>query len=143
MTNVLDIDDYNLEEALKLVQMFGSERFGYVVTPNVDHVIRHYHDTHFRSLYEQATYVLLDSRFLAHTVGLVKRQVLRVCFHTDVRNDRSRAALERLGASNEGVLRAHRLAADFTPRDSVRYSIVAAEWPSVRARLGLRLQSGT
>ncbi len=61
--------------------------------------------------------------------------VLRVCFHTDARNARSRAALERLGASNEGVLRAHRLAADSTPRDSVRYSIVADEWPSVRARL--------
>lgn len=84
MTNVLDIDDYNLQEALKLVAMFGSERYGYVVTPNVDHVIRHYHDTHFRSLYAQATYVLLDSRFLAHTVGLVKRQVLRVCLGSDL-----------------------------------------------------------
>jgi RimJ/RimL family protein N-acetyltransferase len=70
-------------------------------------------------------------------------QVLRVCFHTDVRNERSRAALERLGASNEGRLRAHRLAADFTPRDSMRYSIVAAEWPSVRARLTRMLASRT
>lgn len=84
MINVLDIDDYNLEEALKLVAMFGNERYGYVVTPNVDHVIRHYHDNHFRSLYAQATYVLLDSRFLAHTVGLVKRQVLRVCLGSDL-----------------------------------------------------------
>jgi exopolysaccharide biosynthesis WecB/TagA/CpsF family protein len=84
MTNVLDIDDCNLEEALKLVAMFGSERYGYVVTPNVDHVIRHYQDTQFRSLYAQATYVLLDSRFLAHTIGLVKRQVLRVCLGSDL-----------------------------------------------------------
>ena len=84
MANVLDIDDYNLDEALKLVSMFGSERYGYVVTPNVDHVIRHYEDSHFRSLYAQATYVLLDSRFLAHTVGLVKRQVLRVCLGSDL-----------------------------------------------------------
>jgi exopolysaccharide biosynthesis WecB/TagA/CpsF family protein len=82
--NVLQIDDYNLEEALKLVSMFGTERFGYVVTPNVDHVIRHYHDAHFRALYAQATYVLLDSRFLAHTVGFVKRQVLRVCLGSDL-----------------------------------------------------------
>lgn len=80
----LDIDDYNLEEALKLVSMFGSERFGFIVTPNVDHIIRHYHDSHFRSLYGQATYVLLDSRFLSHTVGLVKRQVLRVCLGSDL-----------------------------------------------------------
>ena len=62
-------------------------------------------------------------------------QVLRVCFHTDLRNQRSRAALERIGGKCEGILRAHRMAADFTPRDSVRYSIVAAEWPVVKERL--------
>ncbi len=62
-------------------------------------------------------------------------QVLRVCFHTDARNQRSRAALERIGGQFEGILRAHRMAADFIPRDSVRYSIVAAEWPSVKQRL--------
>jgi RimJ/RimL family protein N-acetyltransferase len=62
-------------------------------------------------------------------------QVLRVCFHTDARNQRSRAALERIGAQGEGILRAHRMAADFIARDSVRYSIVAAEWPTVKQRL--------
>jgi RimJ/RimL family protein N-acetyltransferase len=62
-------------------------------------------------------------------------QVLRVCFHTDSRNQRSRAALERIGAKCEGVLRAHRMAADFTPRDSVRYSIVMTEWPTVKQHL--------
>jgi len=62
-------------------------------------------------------------------------QVLRVCFHTDARNQRSRAALERIGGQFEGILRAHRLAADYIPRDSVRYSIVAAEWPAVKQRL--------
>lgn len=82
--NVLEIDDYDLEEALTLVALFGADRFGYVVTPNVDHIIRHYQDRHFRELYSQATYVLLDSRFLAHTVGLVKRQLLRVCLGSDL-----------------------------------------------------------
>ena len=53
----------------------------------------------------------------------------------DVRNDRSRAALERIGAQREGILRAHRMAADFIPCDSVRYSIVAAEWPEVKHKL--------
>ncbi|HEV2400000.1 MAG TPA: GNAT family N-acetyltransferase [Candidatus Sulfotelmatobacter sp.] len=62
-------------------------------------------------------------------------QVLRVCFHTDARNQRSRAALERIGGKCEGILRSHRMAADFIPRDSVRYSIVAAEWPAVKDRL--------
>jgi RimJ/RimL family protein N-acetyltransferase len=84
-----------------------------------------------------------EAKLLMLTHAFETWQVLRVCFHTDVRNERSRAALERLGASNEGRLRAHRLAADFTPRDSMRYSIVAAEWPSVRARLTRLLASRT
>ena len=62
-------------------------------------------------------------------------QVLRVCFHTDVRNQRSRTALERIGGQFEGILRAHRMAADFTARDSVRYSILKSEWPAVKQRL--------
>ena len=66
-------------------------------------------------------------------------EVVRVCFHTDARNDRSRAALERIGARFEGILRAHRLASDNTPRDSARYAIIASEWPAVKAGLTQRL----
>jgi N-acetyltransferase len=58
-----------------------------------------------------------------------------VTFHTDARNERSREALGRIRAQFEGILRAHRIAADYTPRDSARYSIVAAEWPAVREHL--------
>jgi RimJ/RimL family protein N-acetyltransferase len=58
-----------------------------------------------------------------------------ICFHTDVRNTRSRAALERIGARFEGVLRAHRMAADHTFRDSARFSILASDWPAVRQRI--------
>jgi len=61
--------------------------------------------------------------------------VLRVCFHTDARNQRSRAALERIGGRFEGILRSHRMAADYTARDSVRYSIVSSEWSAVKQRL--------
>jgi N-acetyltransferase len=62
-------------------------------------------------------------------------QVQSVCLHTDARNERSRAAMERIGARFEGILRAHRLAADQTPRDSARYAITAADWPSVKTHL--------
>jgi N-acetyltransferase len=62
-----------------------------------------------------------------------------VCLHTDVRNKRSRAAIERIGGRLDGVLRAYRLAIDLTPRNSARYSITAAEWPAVKARLLERL----
>ena len=60
---------------------------------------------------------------------------LRICFHTDLRNARSRAALERIGGRSEGILRSHRLATDFTARDSARYSILSAEWPALKPKL--------
>ena len=62
-------------------------------------------------------------------------QVRSVCLHTDARNERSRDAIQRIGGKFEGVLRAHRLAVDQSPRDSARFSITAAEWPAVRQHL--------
>jgi N-acetyltransferase len=76
-----------------------------------------------------------EAKLLMLTHAFEAWQVLRVCFHSDARNQRSRAALERIGGQFEGILRAHRMAADFIPRDSVRYSIVAAEWPEVKQKL--------
>lgn len=76
-----------------------------------------------------------ESKLLMLTHAFEVWNMLRVCFHTDVRNLRSRAALERIGGKFEGVLRSHRMAADFIPRDSARFSIVAAEWPEVKAHL--------
>jgi N-acetyltransferase len=76
-----------------------------------------------------------EAKLLMLTHAFETWQVLRVCFHTDARNQRSRVALERIGGQLEGVLRAHRMAADYTARDSVRYSIIASEWPTVRQRL--------
>jgi RimJ/RimL family protein N-acetyltransferase len=65
--------------------------------------------------------------------------MLRICLHTDERNERSRAAIERIGGRFEGILRSHRMAADSIPRNSARYSIVAPEWPGVKQRLVQRL----
>jgi len=76
-----------------------------------------------------------ESKFLMLRHAFESWQVLRVCFHTDIRNERSRAALDRIGAQREGVLRAHRMAADFIPRDSARFSIIASEWPRVKQHL--------
>jgi N-acetyltransferase len=66
-------------------------------------------------------------------------RVLRVTLKTDARNQRSRTAIERLGACFEGVRRAHTTATDGTVRDSAYYSVIAAEWPVVRDRLRRRL----
>jgi RimJ/RimL family protein N-acetyltransferase len=81
-----------------------------------------------------------ESKLLMLAHAFEAWRVLRVCFHTDVRNERSRAALLRIGGQLEGILRAHRLAADLIPRDSARFSIVAAEWQDVKARLQARLR---
>ncbi len=81
-----------------------------------------------------------EAKLLMLTHAFEVWQMLRVCLHTDARNKRSQAAIERIGGKLEGVLRAHRMGADFTARDSWRYSIVAAEWPEVKARLTERLR---
>jgi RimJ/RimL family protein N-acetyltransferase/GNAT superfamily N-acetyltransferase len=62
-------------------------------------------------------------------------QVRSVCLHTDARNQRSRDAMQRIGARFEGILRSHRLGADRGPRDSARFSVTAEDWPAVRLRL--------
>lgn len=64
---------------------------------------------------------------------------MRVEFKTDARNARSRAALEGIGATFEGVFRRHMLMADGRVRDSAWYAVVDEEWPAVRERLRARL----
>lgn len=81
------------------------------------------------------TVVNTECKLLLLTYAFEHWKVLRVCLHTDVRNARSRAAIERIGGKLEGILRAHRMAADFIPRDSARYSMIASEWPEVKQRL--------
>lgn len=76
-----------------------------------------------------------EAKLLMLTHAFEVWQVLRVCLHTDERNERSRKAIERIGATFEGILRSHRLAADHIPRNSARFSIVAAEWPEVKQKL--------
>ncbi len=83
-----------------------------------------------------------EAKLLMLTHAFETWKVLRVCFHTDARNQRSRAALERIGGKFEGILRAHRMAADYIARDSARFSIVASEWPDVKQQLGRFLESG-
>jgi len=82
-----------------------------------------------------------EAKFLMLSHAFEVWGVLRVCFHTDVRNIRLQKAIERIGGKREGILRAHRIAADNTPRDSARYSVLASEWPGVKQRLAPLLMS--
>ena len=81
-----------------------------------------------------------EAKLLMLTHAFEVWQMMRVCLHTDARNKRSQAAIERIGGKFEGVLRAHKMGADFTPRNSWRYSILAEEWPEAKRRLDERLR---
>jgi RimJ/RimL family protein N-acetyltransferase len=63
----------------------------------------------------------------------------RVKIQTDRRNNRSQAAIAKLGARREGVLRRHMKREDGTFRDTVVFSVLAGEWPDVQARLRERV----
>lgn len=77
---------------------------------------------------------------LAHAFELLG--CLRVQLKTDARNLRSQAAIERIGAVREGVLRRHMITRGGFVRDTVMYSITDTEWPAVRERLQAHLAIG-
>lgn len=87
----------------------------------------------------QRTGVNAHAKLLQLTHAFEVWQALRVTLKTDARNMASRTAIERLGASVEGVRRAHAPASDGTIRDTAYYSITAPEWPEVRDQLRQRL----
>ena len=62
------------------------------------------------------TAVNTEAKLLMLTHAFETWRVFRVCLHTDLRNQSSRAAIERIGGKFEGILRAHRMAADYPPR---------------------------
>ncbi len=91
----------------------------------------------------QRTGINLEAKLLLLQHAFDHWKVRRVDFKTDARNDRSRAALEGLGATLEGILRnwqpSHAPGEEGQLRDSAIYSIVDAEWPSIHQRLAARL----
>ena len=73
-----------LESFLAVAAAFGTGKFGFVVTPNVDHLIRCHEDAAFRARYASADFALLDSRFAARLVRLLKGLRLPVCTGSDL-----------------------------------------------------------
>ena len=90
----------------------------------------------------QRTPVNTEAKLLMMAHAFEVWEVHRVALQTDVRNTRSRAAIERIGGQLDGIMRADRPGADDTVRTSARFSIVAAEWPNVKAQLMARLEAG-
>lgn len=81
---ILRLDNLDTDGFLAIAEKFGSERFAYVVTPNIDHVIRLHEDEVFRGLYADASYVLLDSRLLAFILRITYGLRAEVCTGSDL-----------------------------------------------------------
>ena len=80
-----------------------------------------------------------ETKLLLMTHAFEALKVGRVQLKTDVRNVRSQQAIARLGATYEGTLRRYQRRPDGSVRDTVMYSILAAEWPDVKRHLETRL----
>jgi RimJ/RimL family protein N-acetyltransferase len=84
----------------------------------------------------EAKLLLMDRAFTVLGAG-------RIQFKVDARNARSRAAMHKLGATEEGTLRRYQARRDGVARDSVVFSVLPEEWPAVRAGLASRLERFT
>jgi RimJ/RimL family protein N-acetyltransferase len=87
----------------------------------------------------QRTAINTEAKYLMLAHAFEKLGCFRVELRTDVLNERSRAAIRRIGAVEEGILRKHAITSAGRVRDDVYYSILDDEWPEVKARLERRM----
>ncbi|WAH57061.1 GNAT family N-acetyltransferase [Pseudomonas silvicola] len=88
----------------------------------------------------QRSFVNTEAKYLMLRHAFDELGCVRVQFTTDEINARSRAAILRLGAQQEGIVRNERIMPDGRRRNSVRFSVIEEEWPEVRAGLEARLE---
>jgi len=87
----------------------------------------------------QRSSINTEAKLLLLTFAFEAMQCVRVQFTTDELNEKSRAAILRIGAKQEGIVRHERIMPDGRKRNSVRFSIIDTEWPEVKAMLEARL----
>ena len=90
----------------------------------------------------QRSYVNTEAKYLMLRYAFDVLGCVRVQLTTDALNERSRAAILRIGATEEGIIRHERIMPDGRRRNSARYSIIDTEWPQVRQMLEEKLQTG-
>lgn len=89
----------------------------------------------------QRTVVNTEAKYLMLSHAFETWNCIRVELKTDVLNERSRNAIVRLGAKEEGIFRRHIICDTGRFRDSIYFSIISSEWPDVKSRLAERLAS--
>ena len=124
-------------------QVAGGRAVGMTTYMNVDHANRRLEiGSTWLSPAVQRTPVNTEAKRLLLGHAFETLGAIAVEFRTHHLNRQSRAAIERLGARLDGILRSHMVMPNGTLRDTVVYSITAAEWPAVRAGLDFRFGRG-
>jgi RimJ/RimL family protein N-acetyltransferase len=90
----------------------------------------------------QRTAINTEAKYLMLRHAFEQLGCIAVDLRTHEKNAQSRAAIERLGAKQDGILRNHRIMPDGSYRNTASYSIIESEWPAVKARLEARLARG-
>ena len=119
-----------------VIQQDGGKAVGMTTYMNVDSVNRRVEigSTWYRKSV-QRTVINTECKLMLLTHAFESLSCIAVEFRTHFFNHRSRRAIERLGAKLDGILRSHQRATNGTLRDTCVYSIIAAEWPTVKAHL--------
>lgn len=118
-------------------KVVGSTRFGNIETANLRAEIGW---TWITPAF-QRTAVNTEAKLLMLTHAFETWKCIRVELKTDALNERSRAAIKRLGATEEGIFRKHMICDTGRFRDSVYFSIIDTEWPAVKENLVSKLSS--
>lgn len=121
----------------KSSEIVGSSRFGFISTENKSAEIGW---TWINPKW-QRTYVNTEAKLLMLTHAFETWKCIRVEIITDVQNEKSRNAVLRLGAKQEGILRNHLIVETGRIRDSVIFSIIDSEWQEVKENLEKKLGS--
>jgi len=117
-------------------QVVGSTRFW-----KIDRVNRKLEIGHsWLSASVQRSGVNTEAKYLLLTHAFEAMNTVRVQFTTDELNEKSRAAILRIGAKQEGIVRHERIMPDGRKRNSVRFSIIDSEWPEVKALLQQKMR---
>ena len=124
-------------EDLVTARVIGSTRF-WKIDPN-NRKLEIGHTWYSQSF--QRTHVNTEAKYLLLQYAFDKLNCVRVQFTTDEINEKSRRAILRIGAKEEGIIRNERIMPNGRIRNSIRYSIIDSEWPSVKVLLESKLVS--
>jgi RimJ/RimL family protein N-acetyltransferase len=144
ITKTLRAQELGLEQPFTIVDLARNKVVGstrYTVIDEANRKVEIGYTWLARSV--QRTAINTEAKYLLLRHAFEKLHCIRVELITDILNERSRAAILRIGATQEGILRNHMIMPNGRYRDSVCFSIIESEWPMVKERLIKRLNAAS